>query len=137
MRCALLGLTVLLAVTGCATAPTPQPASVQLTVEGRKLADAAELQDQIAVAEAAGVSVGSIVTAGWLLVLALGLGIAGGVLALLRKGRIAAPVLLVAAIAPAVFEPKSLVFSFLLIVAGLLALGATPRPAMAGRLGTA
>ena len=101
------------------------------------LSDAAELQEQIAVAEAAGVSVGSIVTAGWLLVLALGLGIAGGVLALLRKGRIAAPVLIVAAVAPAVFEPKSLVFSFLLIVAGLLALGATPKPVMTGRLGTA
>lgn len=46
MRCALLGLTVLLAVTGCATAPAPQPTAVQLTVEGRKLADAAELQAQ-------------------------------------------------------------------------------------------
>lgn len=91
------------------------------------LDDAAELQDQIAVAEAAGVSVGSIVTAGWLLVVALGLGIAGGVLALLRKGRIAAPVLILAAVAPAVFEPKSLVFSFLLIIAGVLALGATPK----------
>ncbi len=101
------------------------------------LSDAAELKEQIAVAEAAGVSVGSIVTAGWLLVLALGLGIAGGVLSLMRKGRIAAPVLIVAAVAPAVFEPKSLVFSFLLIIAGLLALGATPKPAMAGRLGTA
>jgi hypothetical protein len=96
------------------------------------LDDAADLKDQIAVAEAAGVSVGSIVTAGWLLVLALGLGIAGGVLALMRKGRIAAGVLILAAVAPAVFEPKSLVFSFLLIVAGLLALGATPKLAMAG-----
>ena len=46
MRCALLGLTVLLAVTGCATAPAPQQTAVQLTVDGKKLADAAEVQAQ-------------------------------------------------------------------------------------------
>ncbi|SDK92560.1 hypothetical protein SAMN04488074_1084 [Lentzea albidocapillata subsp. violacea] len=44
MRCAVLGLTVLLAVTGCATAPAAQPAAVQLTMDGKKLADASELQ---------------------------------------------------------------------------------------------
>jgi hypothetical protein len=41
-----MGLTVLLAVTGCATAPAAQPTAVALTVEGKKLADAAELQAQ-------------------------------------------------------------------------------------------
>lgn len=46
MRCAVLGLTVLLAVTGCATAPKTQPAAVQPTIEGKKLADASELQSQ-------------------------------------------------------------------------------------------
>jgi hypothetical protein len=46
VRFALLGLTVLLAATGCATAPAAQPTAVQLTVDGRKLADAAELQAQ-------------------------------------------------------------------------------------------
>lgn len=46
MRGAVLGLTVLLAVTGCGTASQPQPVAVQLTVEGLKLADAADLQAQ-------------------------------------------------------------------------------------------
>jgi hypothetical protein len=46
VRGAVLGLTVLLAVTGCATAPAAQRAAVQLTVEGKKLADAADLQAQ-------------------------------------------------------------------------------------------
>lgn len=44
MRCAVLGLAVLLAVTGCATAPAAQPAAVQLTVDGKKLAEASDLQ---------------------------------------------------------------------------------------------
>ncbi|RAS63772.1 hypothetical protein C8D87_106173 [Lentzea atacamensis] len=46
VRCAVLGLTVLLAVTGCATAAKPQPTAVQLTVDGMKLADASDLQAQ-------------------------------------------------------------------------------------------
>ncbi|WP_439663326.1 hypothetical protein ACSHWB_18920 [Lentzea sp. HUAS TT2] len=40
----MLGLTVLLAVTGCATAPATQPAALQLTVDGKKLAQASDLQ---------------------------------------------------------------------------------------------
>lgn len=46
MRVAVLGLTVLLAVTGCATAPKTQPAAVQLRVDGLKVADASDLQAQ-------------------------------------------------------------------------------------------
>jgi hypothetical protein len=46
VRCAVLGLTVLLAVTGCATAPKTQPTAVQLRVDGMKLADASDLQAQ-------------------------------------------------------------------------------------------
>ena len=44
MRAGVLGLAVLLAMTGCATAPAAQPTAVQLTVDGRKLADASDLQ---------------------------------------------------------------------------------------------
>ncbi|GLY52475.1 hypothetical protein Lesp01_61310 [Lentzea sp. NBRC 102530] len=41
----MLGLTVLLAATGCATsAPASQPASIQVTIDGKKLADATDLQ---------------------------------------------------------------------------------------------
>lgn len=90
------------------------------------LADAAVVEE-LQLGEEAGVALGSIVTAGWLLLLALALGIAGGVLALLRKGKIAAGVLLTAAVAPAIFEPKSLVFSCLLVVAGLLAFAVKPK----------
>ncbi len=92
------------------------------------LSDASELQDQIALAEAAGISIDSMITAAYLLIAALFLGITGGVLALMRKGKIAAPVLIGAAVLPAIYEPKSLVFSFILIIAGLFALGAKPKP---------
>lgn len=92
------------------------------------LSDAAELQDQIALAEAAGISIDSMITAAYLLIAAFFLGITGGILALKRKGKIAAPILIAAAVMPALYEPKSLVFSFLLIIAGLFALGAKPKP---------
>ncbi len=46
MRGAALGLTVLFAVTGCATAPKAQPTAVSLTIDGLKLADAPDLQAQ-------------------------------------------------------------------------------------------
>jgi hypothetical protein len=49
------------------------------------------------------------------------LGIVGGVLAFLRKGVIAGPVLLAGAILPAVFHPVSLVFASPLVLAGILA----------------
>jgi hypothetical protein len=94
------------------------------------LADAAILDGQHELAEAAGVSLDGIITAGYLLIAALALGIGGGILALMRKGKIAAAVLIGAAVAPAIFEPKSLVFSFLLIVAGLLAVAVKPKPAL-------
>ena len=45
MRAAVLGLAVLLAVTGCGTsAPAAQQAAPPLTVAGKKLADASDLQ---------------------------------------------------------------------------------------------
>ncbi len=46
MRCAVLGLAVLLAATGCATAPQAELTAVTLTVDGRKLAGASELQSE-------------------------------------------------------------------------------------------
>lgn len=58
------------------------------------------------------------------------LGIVGAVLAYLRKGLFAAVVLLVGAILPAVLHPATLVFTFPLILAGLLALFIrAPQPA--------
>ncbi len=91
------------------------------------LSDAAKYQDQLEQAAALGLDVGNIVTAGWLLVAALVAGIVGGVFALRGKGRVAAGLMIGAAVAPGLFEPKAFVFTFLLIVAGLVSLGAKPR----------
>jgi hypothetical protein len=95
------------------------------------LSDAAKYKDQLAQAQALGLDVGSIVTAGYVLVLSLVLGIVGGVMALRRKGTIAAAILIAAGVAPALFEPKALVFTWLLLLAGLLSLGAQPRRSVA------
>ena len=46
MRCAVLGLSVLLAVAGCATAPRADPANVTLTIDGKRLAGASDLQSE-------------------------------------------------------------------------------------------
>ncbi|MBK6917319.1 MAG: hypothetical protein IPH07_07965 [Deltaproteobacteria bacterium] len=94
------------------------------------LTDAAEQSARITQAKALGVDTGaldSIVTAAYVLVLSLGLGIAGGVFTLRGKGRIAALVLIAAGVAPALFAAKALVFTWLLVLAGLLSLGVKPR----------
>jgi hypothetical protein len=90
------------------------------------LSDAAELSDQVEQAGTSG-ALDGIVTAGWLLVVGLVLGIVGGVLALMRKGKVAAGLLVGAAVAPAVFEPQALVFTFLLLLAGLFAVAIKPK----------
>lgn len=46
MRVAVLGLSVLLALTACGTSTATKPAAVQLRVDGMKLADASDLQAQ-------------------------------------------------------------------------------------------
>ncbi|MBL4686650.1 MAG: hypothetical protein JKY37_18785 [Nannocystaceae bacterium] len=96
------------------------------------LSDLAEYEGQAELIEQAGISVSSLRTAAYLLLAGLVFGTAGGVLALQRKGKIAAAVLVATAVAPAVFEPKALVFTFLLLIAGLLALGAKPKSIVHG-----
>ena len=91
------------------------------------LSDLAEYSEQLELAEQAGFSVTSLRISSYLLLTGLLTGIAGGVLALQRKGKVAAAVLIASAAAPAALEPKALVFTFLLLVAGLLALGAKPK----------
>jgi hypothetical protein len=63
-------------------------------------------------------------TAAFFLVGALPLGIGGGVLAWKRRTKIGGAVLIAAAVAPAVLAPKSLGFTWLLVVGGILALSA-------------
>lgn len=91
------------------------------------LSDLAEYGEQLELAEQAGISVTSLRISAYLLLTGLLTGIAGGVLALQRKGKIAAAVLIASATAPALLEPKALVFTFLLLIAGFLALGAKPK----------
>lgn len=75
---------------------------------------------------AALVDMSGMLTAGYLLVLALVLGISGGVLALRGKGRWAAGLMIPAAVAPAFLQPSALVFTFLLLLAGILSIWAKP-----------
>jgi hypothetical protein len=55
------------------------------------------------------------------------LGLVGGVLAMLGRGKSAAALLLTAVIGPAVLHPVVLIFTFLLAIAGVLALFVRPR----------
>ena len=68
-------------------------------------------------------------TAGFILLAGLVAGIAGGILAFVGKGKLGAPLLLAFAILPAFFAAKSLVFTFLLIIAAVLAFMAKPKTA--------
>lgn len=54
------------------------------------------------------------------------LGIAGGVLAMLRKGKLAGALLAVAVIVPAVLSPKTLIATFLMAIAAVLAMFVKP-----------
>ena len=69
-----------------------------------------------------------LVRAGYALLLAFVLGLAGGVLALKRQARLAGGLMLAGPAIAAVFAPQSLVFSSLLIVGGLLAFRIKPGP---------
>jgi hypothetical protein len=59
------------------------------------------------------------------------LGLAGGLLAFFRLGKVAAPMLIVPAVVAGVLVLKTLIFTAVLIVAGVLALLIRSRPRMA------
>lgn len=69
-----------------------------------------------------------LVRAGYALVLSLVLGLAGGILAFRRKGRLAAALMLAGPVIAGIFVPRSLAFTSLLIIGGLLALAIKPSP---------
>jgi hypothetical protein len=54
------------------------------------------------------------------------LAIAGGVLAMMRKGKVAAALLAISVIVPAVLSPKTLVATFLIAIAVILAIFVKP-----------
>ncbi|MBX3696041.1 MAG: hypothetical protein KF790_12825 [Steroidobacteraceae bacterium] len=76
-----------------------------------------------AMAQATGTSLGSMQTAAYLLILAMFAGIVGGVMAFRGSaGRIPGIAMLLTGAVPVLFSGQTLVFTFLLIVAGVLAL---------------
>lgn len=72
-----------------------------------------------------------LVIAAYLLLAAGAIGIAGGVLTLLGRGKIAGPLMIVAALVPVLLAPKALVFSSILLVAGVVCFLAKPKVAVA------
>ena len=88
------------------------------------LSDYYELEKTVGMARALGADTAELdrlVYAAYLLLASFALGIAGGILALKHKGRVAAALMMLGPIAAGVLAPKSLVFSFLLLIGGLLA----------------
>ena len=71
-------------------------------------------------------------TAAYLLIAAGAVGLAGGVATMLGRGKIAGPLMIVAALAPVALAPKALVFGCILLVAGIICFLAKPKVA-AGR----
>jgi hypothetical protein len=68
------------------------------------------------------------VTASYMLIGAMVAGIVGGVLAMMGKGKIAALLMLAGAILPAIWVPKSLIFTCLLLLGGIVSFFAKPKP---------
>ncbi|MDP6634524.1 MAG: hypothetical protein QGG42_06480 [Phycisphaerae bacterium] len=75
------------------------------------------------------------VISAYMLLAATVLGIAGGILGFVGKGKIGAPVMLVGAILPAVFALPSLLAGSLLIIGAVFAFLAKPKTAMAASSG--
>jgi hypothetical protein len=70
-------------------------------------------------------------TAGFMMIV-LGIAAIGAAATVFKKSKISGGVMLAAAILPALLAPMSLAFSFLLVIAGILALLAKPKPAAMG-----
>lgn len=92
--------------------------------------DANRMRELIAAARNLGVDTGEVdklIIAAYILLAAMVVGIVAGVLAFKGKGKIAAPLMILGAIAPALFAPKALVFTFILLLGGLLSFAAKPK----------
>lgn len=92
--------------------------------------DANRMRELIDAARNLGVDTGEVdklVIAAYILLAVMVVGIVAGVLAFRGKGKIAAPLMILGAIAPALFAPKALVFTFILLLGGLLSFAAKPK----------
>ncbi len=96
------------------------------------LSDAHTLKQNIELARSLGMDTSEItrtVIGAWCLLGAFALGIGGGVLALMGKGKPAAGVMLAGGIAPVFFAPVALVFTWLLVAGGVVSFWAKPKAA--------
>jgi hypothetical protein len=87
------------------------------------LDDANHVKAMMDVARSAGANMAELdktVMAGRMLIGSMAAGIVGGILAMMGKGKIAALLMLAGAIVPAIWAPKSLIFTFLLIIGGIV-----------------
>jgi hypothetical protein len=94
------------------------------------MGDADSLKGQIELARKMGVNMADLdkmVTASYMLIGAMVAGIVGGILAMMGKGKIAAVLMLAGAIVPAIWVPKSLIFTCLLLLGGIVCFFVKPR----------
>lgn len=92
--------------------------------------DASRMRELVGAARSLGVDTGEVdklIVAAYILLAAMVVGVVAGVLAFKGKGRLAAPLMIVAAIAPALFAAKALVFTFVLLLGGLLSFAVKPK----------
>ena len=92
--------------------------------------DASRMRELVDAARNLGVDTGEVdklIIAAYILLAVMVVGIVAGVLAFKGKGKIAAPLMILGALAPVVFAPKALVFTFILLLGGLLSFAAKPK----------
>jgi hypothetical protein len=95
------------------------------------MGDAESLKTSIEAARKLGANMADldkVATASHVLIGSMVAGIVGGILAMMGKGKIAALLMLAGAIVPAIWVPKSLVFTFLLVLGGIVCFFIKPRP---------
>lgn len=93
------------------------------------LSDANNMKEMVGAARNLGIDMTELdktITAAYILLGSAVLGIVGGVMAFKGKGKIAGLLMLIGAIAPAIFAPKALVFTCLLLIGAAVSFFAKP-----------
>lgn len=94
------------------------------------LGDADKLKTQIALMRSAGANMAELdkmIMASYMMIGAMVAGIVGGILAMMGKGKIAALLMLAGAILPAIWAPKSLIVTWILLLGAIVSFFAKPR----------
>ena len=93
------------------------------------LSDANDMKEMVGAARNLGIDMSELdktVTAAYILLGSAVLGIVGGVMAFKGKGKIAAILMLIGALAPVILAPKALVFTCILLIGGIVSFLAKP-----------